>query len=85
MKNVEKVAQIILSGYIFKPKTPSEYFNLPVIGVVEVKNVSGKGPNQKIDVIHIMNDRYVSNEWYKEEKHIPQVIHKDLVVRYTKK
>lgn len=79
-ENVIKIANIILGS-----KTPSEYFNEPVIGVIEVEDIVGEGSNPKYDVIKILKNIYVTNQWYKEYKHIPQIIHKQLVIKFTPK
>jgi hypothetical protein len=60
-------------------QTPSEYFNKPVIGTIRVEDVfeTGEGP-KTYEVIDEDNICFVTNQWYKEYKKIPQLIPKSL-------
>jgi hypothetical protein len=62
---------------------PSEYFHKPVIGKIITKPlVFGNNinfPSGEYDFIELENNIYICNQWYKEYKHIPQVVHKSMV------
>lgn len=69
---------------------PSEYFNLPVIGKIIVKYPFGDDKDKTTEYEFIdfqdqsTSDKqwsvYVCNKWYKEYKHIPQLIMTDFVI-----
>jgi hypothetical protein len=66
---------------------PSEYFHKPVIGKIITKplvfnNISF--PSTEYEFISIENNIYICNQWYKEYKHIPQVVHSSMVEKEIK-
>jgi hypothetical protein len=60
--------------------TPSEYFKMPIKGTIVARDILNKSKTNKYDVIGENKNSYIANMWYKEEKHIPQLIPKDFVI-----
>lgn len=93
----QKNKDLKAEGVFNEGKSPSEVFNLPVIGTIETKELEVEwedqnGKKEKVkyksetyEVIHEDEHRYVCNEWYKEHKQIPQLIPKSQVKKFTKK
>lgn len=68
--------------------TPSQYFKLPIIGIIKttilnVKNIENDNefsfPSTLYDVIAEEETYYVVNIWYKEHNKTPQLISKNMV------
>lgn len=88
-----KVRSLLL--LLSEGKTPSEKFNVPVIGkiivnprAIKMKDENGeekeiKFPGDEYEVIGITDTAYVCNKWYKEHKDIPQLIPKDMVDKFV--
>ena len=59
----------------------------PIIGKIitePMKFGTFEFPSEEMDVVEITGDGdiYVCNTWYKEYKHIPQIVHKKMVQKY---
>jgi len=101
LKVWQKFKKGALTGFeeskLLESKTPSQEFNLPVLGTIETKPLSVTMTNQttgedtvmefKPETYEVLGESqtaYVCNQWYKEHKKIPQLIPKDQVKKFTK-
>ncbi len=82
----KKLGFLLENDNFYNPKDalkPSEFFNKPVIGTIEVEDLTEHDLTYKCDVIDINPKFYVCNSWHKFDKKIPQLIPKMLVVKFT--
>ena len=94
MANQPSKIEELLSLTFGENKTPSEQYNLPVIGTIETKELQmnstdkdGKQehvtiPAEKYEVIKELKDAYVCNQWYKNN--VPQLVSKSMVKHFNK-